>query len=63
VTGRIIKSVTKDALADAVRELYYDEELCGRMSANCKNKRTEMMTLKKYGEIIESIYADVLKLN
>lgn len=63
VTGRIIKSVTKDALADAVRELYYDEELCGRMSANCKNKRTEMMTLKKYGEIIENIYADVLKLN
>lgn len=60
VTGRVIGSADKDALAKAVSELYADDELCRMMSENCRAKRGKMMTLQKYGSRIEEIYREVV---
>lgn len=60
VTGRVIRAGDKTALAEAAEELYNDSLLCGLMSRNCKNKRGSMMTLEKYGSMIEEIYKEVI---
>lgn len=62
VTGRVIRANDKAALAEAVRELYNNPELCEQMSRNCKNKRAGMMTLGKYGSMIERIYEEAVAL-
>jgi glycosyltransferase involved in cell wall biosynthesis len=58
--GKIIEPKNVDALADAVIEVLQDKESAKRMGANGRRLVEEKYGWKKVGEMVQSVYEDVL---
>lgn len=60
-TGILVDYINEENLKNAIEKLYKDNKLLEIMSDNCKEKRTNMITLEDYTNNMIDIYNEVIK--
>lgn len=61
ITGCLIDNMSKESLAHAIQEMYYNKENLKKMSKNCIVKRNSMIDLDEYSKKIMNIYEEIIK--
>ena len=59
-TGVLIKEPTKEAIAEAIKKCFEDEEFYNSLKENCEKKKEQIIEVGEYSDILIEKYQEIL---